>query len=194
MGGPTLESALRRKVERDSRYRLFADSGRVTTAWFMSRQEGGKHTARPLQRAYLRDGRAPVPVSEATSRVMRANRPRNTSPEVRFRRALKAEGVRGFRSHPRAILGRPDVAFLDKRVAVFVNGCFWHRCPNCNPPLPKTHTEFWQKKFDANRARDSRIARRLREDNWRVFVIWECRVHRNQSHEARRVASALAST
>lgn len=158
----------------------------------MSLKDGGKHITRPLHRAYLRDGRAPIPVSESTSRVMSANKARNTSPEVRLRRALKAEGIRGLQAHPRAILGRPDVAFIDERVAVFINGCYWHRCPNCNPRLPKTHREFWRRKFKANRARDLRVARKLRANHWRVIVIWECRLRQNPSREVRRVALTLA--
>ena len=157
---------------------------------FMS-HKGVGFGQRPPHRTYLRDGRAPIPASEATSRAMSANRARNTSPEVRLRSALSEEGLRGFKEHPTSVLGRPDVVFLEKRVAVFVNGCFWHRCPNCKPALPKSHRDFWRRKFKANVARDSRVARKLRRDHWHVLVIWECRLRQSQSHEVRRVASAV---
>ena len=92
---------------------------------------------------YLRDGRAPIPRDPRVSEVMRANRARNTSPELALRRALTSAGIRGYRLHRPDLVGRPDLAFGRQRVAVFVNGCFWHGCPTCNLPAPRTHSDFW---------------------------------------------------
>jgi len=86
---------------------------------------------------YIRDKRSPRPRSEAVSRVMSANRAKDTRPEVALRKALRRAGGRGYRLHYKRVPGRPDIAFVSKRVAVFVNGCYWHRCPKCDLPLPK---------------------------------------------------------
>ena len=61
-------------------------------------------------------------------------------------------------------------------MAVFVHGCYWHRCPYCALPMPKSNTEFWEAKFSRNRARDERDQRLLAERGWKVLVVWECRL------------------
>ena len=126
-----------------------------------------------LPRAYLRDGRAPIPATTATSRVMSANRGKDTGPELAFRRALREAGLKGYRTHPRQVPGRPDVVFVQQRVAVFVHGCFWHRCPACRFPLPKSHREYWVAKFRRNRLRDRRKMSELVNRGWTPLVMWE---------------------
>lgn len=81
---------------------------------------------------YLRDKRSPRPKSETVSRVMSANRAKDTRPEIVLRRMLWQAGARGYRLHHKRLPGRPDIAFVSKRVAIFVNGCYWHHCPKCN--------------------------------------------------------------
>jgi DNA mismatch endonuclease, patch repair protein len=130
-------------------------------------------------RSYARDKRSPVPKNETVSRVMSANRPQNTSPEVSLRRALWKAGIRGYRLHNKKLPGRPDISFGAKKVAIFVHGCFWHRCPFCKYKLPKTNTEYWEKKFSRNMARDERHIKELRLAGWRVFVAWECVIKQN---------------
>lgn len=125
---------------------------------------------------YIRDGRAPIPKKESTSRVMQANRAKNTTPEVLLRKQLWAAGHRGYRLHSKNLPGRPDISFNKQRLAVFINGCFWHRCPNCRLPLPKSNTEFWKKKFDANTARDKKKIEALENLGWRTVTIWECKI------------------
>lgn len=144
-------------------------------------------------KSYLRDGRAPIPRLPATSRIMSANRGRGTSPELRLRNALRDIGVRNFQSNFSAIPGRPDIAFPGRRLAVFVNGCFWHRCPHCGPSTPKTHVAFWSAKFAANKARDARKLRELRERGWATLSIWECRLKRDPKRAAGRVVRRLKS-
>src|SRR5687768_13013552 len=99
---------------------------------------------------YFRDKRSPVPKSEAVSRVMSANRAKNTSPELLLRKAIWQMGFRGYRLHPANVPGRPDIAFTTQKVAIFVMGCFWHRCPKCDYKLPKHNRKFWKQKFERN--------------------------------------------
>ena len=104
---------------------------------------------------------------------MQANRSKNTGPELRVRAALREAGLTGYRLHWKKAPGRPDVCFPGRRVAIQINGCFWHRCPFCGPSRPKTHPEFWEQKFARNRERDARNARLLLEDGWTLLVVWE---------------------
>ena len=143
------------------------------------------------KRTYLRDGRAPVPKDPRTSALMSRIRGKDTGPEKDLRSAVWAAGLRGYRLHPRNVPGRPDVAWVGRRVAVFVHGCFWHGCPHCRPRRPKTHRAFWEEKLDRIQARDRRKAAQLRKAGWRVVTIWECRLRRNTDAEVRRVARAL---
>ena len=108
------------------------------------------------------------------SENMRRIRGRDTKPEVAVRRALFARGHR-FRLQRRDLPGRPDIVMPGRLLAIFVHGCFWHRhagCKNCT--TPSTRAEFWQAKFDANVARDARVALELGVLDWRVETIWEC--------------------
>lgn len=125
---------------------------------------------------YQRDGRAPLPDSENTSKVMSANRGKDTGPEILLRKALWANGVRGYRVHPKGLPGKPDIVFTKHRLAILVNGCFWHRCPYCKPSTPKSHTSFWNEKFERNIERDSKVISGLHEKGWRTIVVWECTI------------------
>jgi len=131
---------------------------------------------------YQRDGRAPLPETENTSKVMSANRGKDTGPEISLRRALWARGLRGYRVHPKGLPGKPDIVFPRYRLAILVNGCFWHRCPNCKPSAPRSHTDFWNEKFARNMERDSRVLRDLHDMGWRTIVVWECSI-RSDVHE-----------
>ncbi|MBP9079883.1 MAG: DNA mismatch endonuclease Vsr [Flavobacteriales bacterium] len=142
-------------------------------------------------RSFLRDGRAPRPVSARVSEQMRRIRSKDTGPERTLRRLLGQAGLKGYRLNYAKAPGRPDVAFVGRRVAVFVHGCFWHSCPNCHPPRPRTHKVFWDEKLDRNRQRDKRIERALRKAGWRVVTIWECRLRRSPAGAVARVKRAL---
>jgi DNA mismatch endonuclease, patch repair protein len=128
---------------------------------------------------YIRDGRAPVPKKASTSKVMQANKAKDTKPEVLLRKALWKAGLRGYRLHPKQLPGRPDISFAKDRLAVFINGCFWHRCPTCNLPFPKSNTNFWKKKFDNNVTRDQKKIAALEEIGWRTITVWECKITSN---------------
>ncbi|MDQ2761125.1 MAG: very short patch repair endonuclease [Actinomycetota bacterium] len=123
----------------------------------------------------------------------RANRRRDTTPELALRQALRAVGLRfrvDFAIRPdagRAI--RPDIAFTARRLAVFVDGCFWHGCPE-HHRQPRANSEYWSSKIERNRERDSRDAARLRDAGWRVLRFWE---HEPVNRCAATVVNDLAS-
>lgn len=142
-------------------------------------------------RTYLRDGRAPIPSSETTSRVMSANRGKDTGPEIALRKALWKRGVRGYRIHLNGLPGRPDLVFLKKRLAIMVNGCFWHRCSHCLLSVPKTNTEFWESKFNRNVERDARVIEELNAQGWISMVVWECEVRDDVDGVVQRIMNAL---
>ena len=132
-----------------------------------------------MKKAYLRDNRSPVPLNENVSRVMSSNKAKNTKPELRLRKALYAEGIRGYRLNWKKAPGRPDIAFPGRKVSIFINGCYWHRCPYCKLSLPKTNTEFWNKKFKKNIKRDKKKEKELLDLGWTVLVFWECNIKTN---------------
>ncbi|MDD5258354.1 MAG: very short patch repair endonuclease [bacterium] len=127
---------------------------------------------------YIRDGRAPIPKKEITSRIMSAIKAKNTKPELILRKALREAGLRGYRLHCKKVLGRPDICYLNKKIAIFVNGCYWHRCPYCNPSKPKTHIRFWSNKFRNNIERDKRKHKELKSLGWKVLTFWECQINK----------------
>ncbi len=106
----------------------------------------------------------------------------NRSTERRFETLLRSNRIWGWTKHPPAIPGRPDFYFARHRVAVFVDGCFWHACPRCGR-LPKSRVGFWRAKIDANWMRDQVIKRRLRRMDFRVVRIWEHDLGRKTSVE-----------
>ncbi len=129
---------------------------------------------------YIRDKRSPKPKSDAVSKVMSANKSKGTKPEVTLRKILWAQGIRGYRINYKKIPGRPDIAFTKTKIAIFVNGCFWHQCPKCNYAIPKHNQKFWKEKFEKNIARDERKAKELQEAGWKVITIWECELKLSQ--------------
>lgn len=142
---------------------------------------------------YIRDGRAPIPKLETTSKVMSANVPKDTKPELVLRKSLRKIGISGYRLHWKKASGRPDIAYPGRKIAIFVNGCFWHRCPHCNLPLPKSNTDFWLKKFERNKERDAKKIHNLEEDGWKVIVLWECEIKKDVLGCAKRVKNVIQS-
>src|SRR5690349_7735751 len=104
---------------------------------------------------------------------MRANRAKDTSPELDLRKALRHIGIQGYRLNCPSVIGRPDICFVSARLAVFVHGCFWHRCPNCTHGLPKSNKDFWREKFRRNKLRDRRKTEQLKSAGWIVLTFWE---------------------
>lgn len=113
---------------------------------------------------------------QTRSRMMAGIRGRDTAPEIAVRSHLHRSGFR-FRLRVSALPGRPDIVLPKYRTAVFVHGCFWHRHAGCRfAYTPKTRRTFWLKKFSANVQRDRVAIKSLRNENWRVIVVWECQI------------------
>ena len=144
------------------------------------------------KRTYIRDGRAPIPKKAVTSKIMSAIRSRNTKPELLLRRKLWQDGLRGYRLHWNKVPGRPDIAFPGKKIAIFVNGCFWHRCPHCNPSMPKSNIKFWKMKFDKNVKRDAVKLSLLKNQGWTTIIFWECQLKDNLKDSVNKVRQLLA--
>ena len=108
------------------------------------------------------------------SAIMRAVPGRDTSAEMKVRRIVRKIAP-GYRLHRKDIPGRPDIAWIGARCAIFVNGCFWHG-HDCKrgARMPKTNAEYWRAKIARNVARDARNQEILRQTGWRALVIWEC--------------------
>ena len=143
------------------------------------------------EKQYSRDKRSPTPKNSKVSEVMSANKAKNTKPELLLRKALWENGIRGYRLHYKKVPGRPDIAFAGKKVAIFVNGCFWHRCPHCVHTLPKTNSTFWKEKFEKNVARDAKKVAELEALGWQVLTIWECQVKEDIHNVVTLVQNAL---
>lgn len=109
------------------------------------------------------------------SEVMRANKPRgNKSTELKLITIFKKYGVKGWRRGYK-LPGSPDFVFLEKRTAVFADGCFWHG-HNCRNTTPKANAEYWLKKISENKVRDKRVTEELTQKGWHVVRIWECEI------------------
>lgn len=103
----------------------------------------------------------------------------NSSTELRFISLLREASITGWRRHQQ-VFGRPDFVFWTHRVAVFVDGCFWHGC-TIHGKKPSTNTEFWRKKIEVNIARDQLVNKTLRVNGWRVVRIWHHELSRQKA-------------
>ncbi|MGW4394399.1 very short patch repair endonuclease [Amycolatopsis nivea] len=137
--------------------------------------------------AGVRESWASSPASRA---VMRANRGRDTRPELALRSAVHALGLRyrvGARPMP-DVRRTADIVFTRAKVAVFLDGCFWHGCAEHHRPATGKTSEFWLKKIADNQRRDEDTDRRLRDAGWDVVRVWE---HEDPAEGAARVADRV---
>jgi DNA (cytosine-5)-methyltransferase 1 len=134
----------------------------------------------------------PQQISEARSRTMRAVQGRNTATERKLRTALWAAGLRGYRLHGQNVPGTPDIVFSVERLAVFVDGCFWHGCPKCYR-APKSRQEYWSMKVRRNRDRDARVNAACKAAGWRVLRIWEHELTKSPQRSVDRVRAKLTN-
>lgn len=125
---------------------------------------------------------------EGRSALMSRVRTRDTAPELALRRALWESGLRGWRLHPKGVPGKPDITWIGRRVAVFVDGAFWHGHPDY---YHGQSGSFWDAKIEKNRARDRQVNDALASQNWTVVRIWDFEVKRDPTGCALRVAEAL---
>jgi DNA mismatch endonuclease (patch repair protein) len=114
---------------------------------------------------------------EVRRRMMQGIRSKNTTPERIVRSVAHGLGLR-FRLHRQDLPGKPDLVFPKFRTVILVHGCFWHRHDCSLAAMPKTRTEFWASKFEANVKRDQRVRERLSDLGWRVIEVWECETRR----------------
>lgn len=121
---------------------------------------------------------------------MRRVKGRDTGPELRLRRMLREIGRPGYRPHRGDLPGRPDVAYVGRRIAIFLHGCFWHGhdCPR-GARTPRTNAAYWSAKIARNRARDQAAVAALKGAGWRVLTVWECELR--DPDEVKRRLSAL---
>lgn len=112
--------------------------------------------------------------NEVRSRNMAAIKSKNTKPEIEVRQLLHSMGYR-FRLHMKDLPGNPDIVLKKYKTVIFVNGCFWHRHPNCKyASIPKTRPEFWSQKFKSNVERDNNNYIKIKNLGWKFIVVWEC--------------------
>lgn len=113
---------------------------------------------------------------EKRSEIMSHIRGKNTKPELLVRSLLHRAGFR-FRLHRKELPGKPDIVLPKYKTVVFVHGCFWHGHQGCSKAaLPQTNTAFWQEKLAKNASRDARTHALLRQDGWKVIVVWQCEI------------------
>ena len=123
------------------------------------------------------------------SKVMSRIRGQDTKPEILLRKALWARGLR-YRLHKATPVGRPDIVFPKPKVAVFVDGCFWHGCPAHYVP-PRSRGTFWARKLKTNVERDQRQTRELERSGWRVMRVWEHEVESDVEPISLRIESVV---
>lgn len=110
---------------------------------------------------------------EDRRKTMRAVKSQGTRLERRLWSMLAGMGLRGWKKNCGDVNGKPDVAFIVQKVAIFVDGCFWHGCPHCQRPLPKTNVDYWQKKIERNKELAVIYQNSLSKSGWTVVRIWE---------------------
>ncbi len=106
-------------------------------------------------------------------KTMRAVKGKNTGLERSLFSMLAGMRLKGWRKNADNLAGKPDVAFDEPRIAIFIDGCFWHGCPYCQRPMPQTNVHYWQRKIAKNVERANRFSELLRQNGWRVVRIWE---------------------
>jgi DNA mismatch endonuclease (patch repair protein) len=114
---------------------------------------------------------------------------KNTGPELALRKLLSENKVRGYRLHSK-IFGKPDLVFTKKRLAVFIDGCFWHKCPGCFVK-PTSRTKFWKEKIRNNIKRDKEVNKFLEKNNWKFLRIWEHELKKNPEKACLRIIRQL---
>ena len=125
---------------------------------------------------------------------MRSNKGKGTKPELIVRSMLRELGHPGYRLNWNKAPGHPDIAYPGRKIAIFINGCFWHHCPRCNLPMPKSHYDFWKTKMERNVQRDECKNKELIEGGWTVVTIWECELKNNRDAVVERLINVLEPT
>jgi len=127
---------------------------------------------------------------EIRSRMMSGIRGKNTKPEMIVRKGLFRRGFR-FRLHVKHLPGNPDLVLAKYNAVIFVHGCFWHLHDCRLFKWPRSNTEFWREKITANMQRDKHYTATLKEDGWRVLVVWECALKGKADQEINKVLDQI---
>ena len=132
-------------------------------------------------------------VSPSTrSWVMAQVRGVQTGPEIELRHALWAAGARGWRNNVRSLPGKPDIVFRRRRVAVFIDGCFWHGHDCKRNLVPKRNAKAWADKISNNQSRDRKVTRELKNMGWKVVRVWECSLIKDPNIVIRRIVKSIS--
>ena len=133
----------------------------------------------------------PNPTNAVATKKMRANRRVDTKPEIRLRSSLHRMGLRFRKDYPIRLSSgrkvRPDIVFTKKMIAIFIDGCFWHSCPE-HGSLPKSNKDYWLPKLKENVGRDKLNDSGLEQDGWRVIRVWE---HVEPDRAARQIFDSI---
>lgn len=116
-------------------------------------------------------------------------RGKDTKPEVKLRKLLFSYGIRGYRIHY-DLSGKPDIVFTKKMIAIFIDGCFWHKCP-VDFQEPATRKEFWMRKINSNVERDRKVNDELYHNGWIVLRFWEHEVRKNPDDVIKKIKEIL---
>lgn len=128
------------------------------------------------------------------SATMRAVKSRNVkSTERKLRAAMVSKGLKGWRMYADELPGKPDFVFLKEQLAIFVDGCFWHGCPQCYR-RPHSNQKYWDAKVIYNVVRDRRNRNRLKRSGWRVVRVWEHELRQNTGTACAKIGDALVAT
>lgn len=110
---------------------------------------------------------------------------KETKPEIRVRKFLFAQGFR-YRKNDKKLPGKPDIVLPKYKTVIFIHGCFWHSHKNCpKSKLPTSNREFWENKIQKNIERDKKNLKTLKNENWKLIVIWQCQIKNRELFETK---------
>lgn len=132
-----------------------------------------------------------VHTKERRSYNMSQIKGRNTKPEILLRKTMRMAGIKGYRNHAK-LIGRPDIYFPSKKLAIFVDGCFWHKCPRCYV-RPLSNTAFWDEKIQKNVQRDKRVRKELQKHGVTVLRFWQHEIKHNPEKCCNKVIAKIAN-
>lgn len=114
---------------------------------------------------------------------------KDTKPEITIRKILWKKGYR-YKIHHRSVFGKPDISFTKNKLAVFIDGCFWHGCNRCYK-APKTNSEFWKNKIEQNKLRRKKVKYTLRKHNWKILEFWEHSIKQDPVAIVQKIENAI---
>ena len=129
-----------------------------------------------------------IKTPEERSKNMAAIRCRDTKPELILRKAIFKKGLR-YRINSK-LPGKPDLVFPGRKLAIFVDGCFWHCCPRCFK-APATNSEFWREKIAANTRRDEEVNNLLTDEGWKVERYWEHEIYQDLDEIVKKIFNTI---